>query len=487
MVIMGNLKNGVVAMIPDETLLSDFEPGRGPSTPELLRLQTLERLKLLEPDSVPIFEEATQTAAHFLNAPICVLSLLDRDRVWFKSAVGLSRIGLLNNLATSRQLPRHEAFCARVVETRQVLKIEDAEADPLFAQMLLVERYGIRAYLGVPLVAASGHCVGTLAVMGLVPRTFSEQEIAFLELMARWAMSEFERNRLQQQPAVVAPSPAQPTGLVKADLLSQMVQELRTPLTSVLGMAKVLNQGIYAGRPDKQQEYIQIIHDSGQYLLALVNEIIDLGSLDHQNKALTLAPIDIEMLCQQAITTLQQVAQRREQEIQLTVEPGNRIWFLDKDKVRQLLYHLVFSVVQSSSSESTIRIHVSRKQQALHLSVWASHPWLGEGISQVGLTGSAPAFNLASSQSAASWNATEQWISPKMTTGMTDHALPSESADATKRDGAPIETRQSLGLVLSGQLAELHGGDIVIQGSVEEGYRYVVRLPQLKSVTAQAS
>ncbi len=484
MVIMGNLKNGVVAMIPDETLLSDFESGARPNQPELMRLQTLERLKLLEPDSVPIFEEATQTAAHFLNLPICVLSLLDRDRVWFKSAVGLSRIGLMNNLATSRQLPRYEAFCSAVVETRHVLKIENAEADPHFARMLLVERYGIRAYLGVPLVAANGHCVGALAVMGLAPRSFSEQEVAFLELMARWAMSEFERNRLQQQPAVVTSAAPQPTGMVKADLLSQMVQELRTPLTSVLGMAKVLNQGIYAGRPEKQQEYIQIIHDSGQYLLSLVNEIIDLGALDHHSTALTLAPIDIEMLCQQAITTLQQVAQRREQAIQLTVEPGNRIWLLDKDKVRQLLYHLVFSVVQSSSSESTVRIHVSRKQQALHLSVWASHPWLGEGISQVGLTRSVPALNLASSQSASSWEPTEQWISPNITPGTSASSTPAFESSDSARDGAQVETRQSLGLVLSRQLAELHGGDIVIQGSVEEGSRYVVRLPQLKGVSS---
>jgi len=461
---MGNLKHGVIEMIPDE-LFDDFTP----TATDRQRLQTLAKLNLLESGSLPVFEEATQTAAHLLNAPICVLSILDRDRVWFKSAVGLSRIGLMNTLATSRQMPRQGAFCAQVAEDQRLLAIPDAVADPVYEQNTLVQRYGIRSYLGIPLFAANGHCIGTVAVMGLAPRPFSEQDIAFLELIGRWAMSEFERDLLQanQPDLLVGHSSAQPAQsaqalrqlvvqashpTVKSTLISQMTQELSTPLTSILGMAKVLNQGIYASRPDKQQEYIQIIHDSGEYLLSLVNEIIELGALEDQNPVLNLASIDLEMLCQQAINTLQQMAHRREQQIHLTVEPGNRIWTLDKDKVRQMLYHLVFSVVQSASSESIIRLHVSRKQQVLQLSVWASHPWLGEGLPSVGL-----------SQTALDAG---HWIGPDI-------------VDAPANQSA--ETRQSLGLSLSRQLAELHGGDIAIQGNSEEGYRYVLRLPQLSA------
>ena len=452
MATMGNLNNGVVEMIPDE--LHDAT-----SAAEDQRLQTLEKLGLLDSGSLPVFEEATQTAAHLLDAPICVLAVPDHDRVWFKAAVGLSRIGLMNSLATSRQMPRRGSFFTQIVEDQRRLVVPDASIDPAHAQNLLVQRYGIQACLGVPLFAANGHCIGTLAVMGLAPRQFSEQDIAFLELIGRWAMSEFERdllkaNRLEPlgRTAHLPPSlphlpqAGQPT--VKSILLSQMTQELSTPLTSILGMAKVLNQGIYASRPEKQQEYIQIIHNSGQYLLSLVNEIVELGALEDQNPALNLTPIDVEMLCQQAIGSLQQLAQRREQQIQLTVEPGNRIWTLDKDKVRQMLYHLVFSIVQAASSESTVRLHVSRRQQMLQLAVWASHPWLGDGI-------------------------------PVLDLPQPDRGPRLQPASPSVPLSASAETRQNLGLSLSQQLAELHGGDIAIQGSAEEGYRYVLRLPQL--------
>lgn len=489
---LANLRNGVIKMIPDETLFCNLEHAPS-SEQDLQRIQTLTELGLLEPGNVPVFEEATQTAAHFLNAPICVLSILDRDRVWFKSAIGLSRIGLMNNLASSRQLPRQDAFCTYVVENQRFLILADAIAEPGFAQTQLVQRYGIRSYLGVPLLTANGRCIGALAVMGLAPRTFSDQEMAFLELIARWSMSEFERNWLMQQsqrPSVTPPalepsvSEQATSASVKTSLLSQMTQELCTPLTSILGMAKVLSQGIYGSLSDKQQEYIHIIHNSGQYLLSLVNEIVELGALDDQNKSLNLSPIDIEMLCQQAISTLNQAAQRRDQTIQLSVEPGNRIWLLDKDKVRQMLYHLVFSVIQTSSSDSTIRIHVSRKQNALHLSIWSSHPWLGEGLPPVVIAAhsaipnwSAKSFEADRDDQSSlnTWEQPDDWDTPEL----------EKSAAVTSPQSA--ESRQSLGLTLSGQLAKLHFGDIVIQGSAVEGYRYVIRLPQMKSRDEQAS
>ena len=445
---------------------------------EQARLQTLRALGLLETESVPVFEEATQTAAHFLEASICVLGVLDRHRLWYKSAVGLSRLGLMNSLASTRQIDRTESFCAQVVETQQVLAIADAATHPTFATTALVQRYGVRAYLGVPMVTSDGVCVGTLAVMELEPRSFTRKEIDFLQLMARWSMSEFERDRLIRR----APQPALTTESapisIKASLISQMTQELCTPLTSILGMGSVLSQGIYGSLTDKQQEYIGIIHNSGQYLLSLVNEIVDLGALDDSDRALNLMPVDIEMLCQQAIGTLAQPAQRREQQLKLTIEPGQRIWLLDKGKVRQLIYHLVFGILQTSNAGGTIRIHVSRKQADLTLAVWISHPWLGDGLPtdysprsmSLALAGTQTSTEFSAGFSAPAWNVDDL---PE------EYLTYSESYKTAEEPKQPDVSRQGLGLLLSSHLAELHGGNITIKGSSEEGYRYVVRLPHL--------
>ncbi|WP_242059775.1 GAF domain-containing sensor histidine kinase [Oscillatoria sp. FACHB-1407] len=459
---------------------------------EQQRLRILKELGLLENGSVPVFEEATQTAAHILNASICILGVIDHDRQIFKSAVGLSRIGLMNDLASSRQLARPEAFCTHVVESRQVLAIDDATLYPAFAASLLVQRYGIRAYLGVPLVTSSGHCIGTLAILDLAPRQFTAKEIELLELVARWSMSEFERNRFLQNPP---PQPEQPEplpssskpstspnlsglALVKLDLITQMTQELRTPLTSILGMASVLNREIYGPLTDKQKEYMDIIHNSGQYLLTLVNEVLEVGALATDQQPLNLTAVDIEMLCQQAFSTLGQSAQRREQQIRLTVEPGQRVWLLDKDKVRQMLYHLVFNVIQASSADSIIRIHVAHKRDQLHIAVWTSHPWLGDGLPQAELRS-----NQLLHSSLREWSgisSDRQFVSAVELDRIDEVNLHHSSSEHLEdAEPKPDISRQSLGLMFSRCLAQTHGGDITIQGSAETGYRYVIQLPRL--------
>jgi signal transduction histidine kinase len=476
---------------PDNSFLPDSEPD---FDQEQQRLQTLEDLGLLATETVPVFEEATQTAAHFVNAPICILGLLERDRLWFKSAVGLSRISLMNDLASSRQLSRRDSFCAHVVSSQQVQIIADAAAEPTFANSLLVQRYGIRSYLGVPLLSSNGQCLGTLAVMALTPRQFTDKEADILQLIARWSISEFERNRLltisaaKRLPLAVAETDSSVgsktfVSSTKSRLVAQISQELCTPLTSIVGMARVLGQEIYGTLSAKQREYVDIIHNSGQHLSSLIDEVMALEALDEDNLALDLRPIDIEMLCQQTVNPLKQAAQRYNQHIQLTVEPGPRICLLDKHKMRQLLYHLVFSVMQSTDSGSTIHIHVSRRQHFVSLAVWSSHPWLGDGFSQPDFSDEVlHQFTIAihnqSAHSARSSNCLDESKAQRASTAPEIEL--DEIASFNERN-----LRQGLGLLLSHQLVELHGGDVTVQGSLDEGYRYVIKLPQPEEVQAR--
>ncbi|PMB47632.1 histidine kinase [Fischerella thermalis CCMEE 5330] len=502
-------------MVESENKLLSLKDGwASPETREQQRLRALSELGLRQPETIPVFEEATQTAAHFLEAPISILGFVDQERHWFKSAVGLSRLGLMNQLAQNRQLLRQESFCTQVVENSQIIVINDTrklgDAGSTVASKL-VEDYGIRAYLGAPLIDACGNCLGALAVMDLVPRNFTNRDIEFLQIIARWSMSEFERNRLLQATSeiktahsvsdwslpepkkseseirispITLPTSSVPTSQLKLELLEQLTQELRTPLTSVLGMASVLGREIYGPLTTKQREYLDIIQHSGRYLLSLVNEISELGAMDETETALNLSPVDIEMLCQQAINTLAEAANRREQDIRLSLEPGrNRIWLLDKDKVRQMLYHLIFSVIQLSATGSVVRIHVSHKENTLNITVWVSHPWLGDGITEVD-----PYFRLSAlplleltDEKTTDFNTLleDQEDASGLPLGLdksqTVKVSTSSILNTTKCSGSL--SRESLGLLLSCHLAELHGGYISIQGSPEAGFRYILSLP----------
>jgi len=513
---------GVVMVDPESKLfcrLSSFTP----AVREQQRLKVLAELGLLEAEIVPVFEEATQTTARFLEAPICILGLMTQEWQWLKSAVGLSRVGLMNDLAASRQLPRSESLCTHVVDSHQVLAIHNTATNPVFAKSLLVQHYGIRAYLGAPLITASGQCLGTLAVMDLEPRIFSSKDIEFLSLMARWSLTEFERNHLlKSQPTdpicwtskssvpnlhrqtweanstlepinSVNSSVAKPSSshTLKFKLLSHLSQELRTPLTSVMGMTSVLSREIYGPLSTKQKEYLDIIHHSGQDLVSLVDEILALGILDESNQKLHLVSVDIEMLCQQAIKSLEQIAKHRQQQIRLSVEPGNRIWLLDKDKVRSILYYLIFSVIQSADPGCVVRIHVSRKMEKLNIALWVSHPWLGDCLPQVDLysqpaicslyNGSNPEAELNNAENQELTKTSSFLPSPSQPISSISLAAALAAAEEVKKTSSSSQSRESLGLLLSCELAEIHGGQISVQGSPESGYRYVVALPQVVS------
>ncbi|MBD0313445.1 MAG: HAMP domain-containing histidine kinase, partial [Microcoleus sp. T3-bin5] len=170
------------------------------------------------------------------------------------------------------------------------------------------------------------------------------------------------------------------TNSIKVKLLNYLAQELLTPLTSVVGMASVLKQEIYGPLTNKQKEYIDVIQDSSRSLRSLVEEILELAELDDSAFTLKRTAIDIETLCQQVVTILSPAASRREQEINLSMGPGPRIWLVDKDKVQQMLHHLIFSIIQSAGAGSVIRVHVSRKEDGINLGVWVFHPWLGESL-----------------------------------------------------------------------------------------------------------
>lgn len=508
--------------------------GLTPSARGQARLAALCKLGLLVSEAVPIFEEATQKAASFSGAPICILGLVVEDELWFKSAVGLSTTGLMNQLAAQRKIALDESFSNYVVDSEQPLVIDNTLIDAVFANSVLTQHYGIRAYLGVPLITSTGLCIGSLEVMDWEARQFHDRDLEHLALLARWCLGEFERNQmLKTLPEISTANVSKPewqnannlilnknvnsslfklatdngakstqidqtnmqrlieqdpgytitaTNPIKIKLLSQLTQELRTPLTSVIGMASVLHREVYGPLTLKQREYLEIIHDSGQNLISLVDEIVSLGVLNEQDTTVHYASVDIEMLCQQVINSLIDTAKQHQQVLSLSIEPGNRIWSLDKDKVKQALYYLITSVLEMSEAGGEIKVHVSRRNKALNIAIGVSHPWLGEGFAEVNhhsqAITKALAFGQANSDSYHhhSFNSGISDISLSHHQVLTSSSLMMviDQGDTLDQDTNKIP-RNILGLLFCCHLTELHEGQVVVQGSPNSSYRYVLQ------------
>ena len=498
------------------------------------RLKTLSNLGLLVSEAVPIFEETTQKASTFSGAPISILGLVVEEELWFKSAVGLSTIGLTNQLAARRKISLHESFSTYVIDSQQPLIIDNTLSNTVFADSILAQHYGIKTYLGVPLISSSGVCIGTLEVMDWTERKFNDRDIDHLALLARWCLGEFERNQLlktqadqligslEQPPewqkvnSLALPSdrnlnmstePAlsnklavghqagiasanTATNPIKIKLLSQLTQELRTPLTSVIGIASVLHREVYGPLTIKQREYLEIIHDSGQNLITLVDEIVSLGVLSDQSSDINLTTVDIEMLCQQVINSLTDVAKQHQQELCLSIEPGSRIWSLDKEKIRQALYYLIISVLEMSEAGGEVKIHVSKRNQTLNVAVGISHPWLGDDFSEAKFHSQAVTQALSFNQG----NFNNRFNLGVNDVAFSNHQLLTSSAlmmvindDLTLDKNTNKIPRDILGLLFCCHLTELHEGRVVVQGSSNSSYRYLLQFPQAKLAETESA
>lgn len=151
------------------------------------RLAELRATALLDSAPEEVFDRITRLAERLLHVPVAMVSLVDRDRQFFKSHVGLE-----GEWATNRESALNSSFCQYVVARRDRLVITDAENDPLVHDNLAVSEQGAKAYAGSPLTTSRGHVLGSLCIIDNRPRTWTDEELALVDELSALAASEID-------------------------------------------------------------------------------------------------------------------------------------------------------------------------------------------------------------------------------------------------------------------------------------------------------
>lgn len=151
------------------------------------RLEKLRSLYLLDTPADPAFDRLTRLATQILKTPISLVSLVDADRQFFKSFVGLPE-----PWATTRETPLSHSFCQHVVATGQPLVISDARTDPLVQDNLAIRDLDVIAYAGMPLLTSDGFGLGSFCVISPEPRVWTDDELSILSDLATSVMTEIE-------------------------------------------------------------------------------------------------------------------------------------------------------------------------------------------------------------------------------------------------------------------------------------------------------
>lgn len=151
------------------------------------RLDALRRTGLLDSPPEEAFDRLTRLAAATLGVPVALVSLVDCDRQFFKSCIGLDE-----PLATAREVPLSYSFCQYVVASGEPFIVDDARSHPVVACNPSVSELGVGAYAGVPLMTSVGETLGALCVTDSRPRRWSRADVRVLEDLAAAAMTEIE-------------------------------------------------------------------------------------------------------------------------------------------------------------------------------------------------------------------------------------------------------------------------------------------------------
>lgn len=182
----------MIAPLADEMMAAPILPN------EEERLHELNGLKLLDTPAEEKFDRLTKRLVRLFNVPIALVSLIDKDRQWFKSQTGLPA-----DLAEARSTPRDVSVCGHVIARNEMLVVPDLARDPRFANNPFLNKRGLRFYAGVPLRGPNGLPIGSICILDTKPRDMSREEERLLRVVAEDAMEEIKRRPIAKESVAI--------------------------------------------------------------------------------------------------------------------------------------------------------------------------------------------------------------------------------------------------------------------------------------------
>jgi signal transduction histidine kinase len=223
----------------------------------------------------------------------------------------------------------------------------------------------------------------------------------------------------------------------KSEFLAHMSHELRTPLNAIIGFSEVLRERMFGELNEKQADYLKDIHESGQHLLSLINDILDLSKIEAGRMDLELMSFHLPSTIANAVTLVRERAERQGVTLGLDLDPRLDIFQADERKVKQVLLNLLSNAIKFTPQGGRVDVSAKLDTDRVEIAVRDS----GAGIS------------------------------PE------DQASLFEQFMQVGKDAARKAEGTGLGLALSKRFVELHGGRIRVESAPGKGSTFSFTLP----------
>ena len=225
----------------------------------------------------------------------------------------------------------------------------------------------------------------------------------------------------------------------KDEFLANMSHELRTPLNAILGLSESLIELAAGPLNEKQQRYVGMISESGNHLLSLINDILDLAKIEAGQIVLNINEVDLKQVCQASLRMINELAHKKNQQVTLEIDDEIGPVWVDERRLKQILVNLLSNAVKFTPENGKLGLEVQgdREEKRIMITAWDN----GIGISESDLT---------------------RLFRPFV---QLDSGLAREV------------TGTGLGLVLVAQMVRLHGGSVAVESQPGQGSHFTVILP----------
>ncbi|MBI3030653.1 MAG: GAF domain-containing protein [Candidatus Rokubacteria bacterium] len=331
-----------------------------------------------------------------------------------------------------------EGATGKAAASRAPVQVADILNEPEYAftrfQPILA-RLGYRSLLVVPLLFEQ-RIMGALGVSRQEAGTFASEVVNLLQTFATQSVLAIQNARLFREIADKSQQ-LEAASQHKSEFLANMSHELRTPLNAIIGFSEVLLERMFGEVNEKQTEYLQDILSSGQHLLSLINDILDLSKVEAGRMELALAPFDLPQALENAVTLVKERAARHGIALDRKTDPRLGELVGDERKIKQVLLNLLSNAVKFTPERGQITLKAVFADGSVEISV-----------SDTGIG-----------------------IAPEDQGAIFEEFRQVGGDDARKREGT------GLGLTLAKKFIEMHGGRIWVESAVGRGSTFTFTLP----------
>lgn len=402
--------------------------------------------------------EATQWEFGEAWVPNPDKTLMECSSAWYSKNEHLHSF---RQQSSAFSFPRGVGIPGRVWISRQPEWHQDVslQKDTVYMRAQLALAAGLKATLGIPLLANDE----VIAVLVFYMSEARQEDNRLIELItASTELGLFIQRKQAEEEMRKSLAKEQELNKFKSNFLANVSHELRTPLTSVLGLSSVLLQQHFGPLNQRQEQYLSLIHSNGDHLLSLINDLLDLAKIEAGKQELNKTIVDVAALCQSAIEVVEVRAASKQQQISLQLPVAVESIVVDPQRILQILLNYLSNAVKFTLEGGKITLS----------SRLASKAELEANTLPVEIIDELPACLTSDACFVVlEVNDTGVGIPPEKQHLLFQSFQQIDNASDRQYEGS------GLGLALSKQLAELHGGRVSFCSTVGVGSTFSVWLP----------